>query len=1193
MGLLAVPLMGASPSSATSGATDSNVRAVCPAPAPGEAQCLALVRTDIAGPAGSEATPATSGGPYGPSDIQAAYALPSGTAGAGMTVAVVDAYDLPTAETDLAAYRSFFGLPACPTTNGCFRKVNEYGVQGSYPAVDTGWGTEIALDIDMVSAACPKCDILLVEAASASYSDLGRAVDTAVSLGAVAVSNSYGGAEWSGETSDDVHYDHPGVAITASTGDCGYECAGDVESASYPAASPYVVAVGGTTLTKGGGTRGWTESAWGAGANSGSGTGSGCSAYEPKPAWQTDPDCAKRTEADVSAVADPNTGVWVYWDGQWGVCGGTSAASPIIASVFALAGNPAAGTNPASYLYAGRSHLFDVTAGNNDVTWGDCSVAYLCNGGPGYDGPTGLGTPNGTVAFAEPLIPSAPTGLAATAGDGSADLTWSPPTTAADAVSGYVVTETEHGLGVVDCAYAAATECAVAGLEDGTEYTFTVHATSAAGPGPESEPSNPVTPEPPTVPGQATQVVAVAGISSASVSWAPAPANRSAIDSYSVLSEPGAQTCTAAGDTSCSVAGLTIGQKYTFTVTAHNGVGDGPASDPSNPVTPVAGDTYHPIAPVRLLDTRSGNGLSGKLLPGQPRTFQVTGRATIPAGATALTANLTIVNASSASEVYVGASPLAHPATYSIRFNRLDTTAYGVTLQLSASGTLSATYMASSGSTDLVMDVTGYFTADGSGSTYHPLTPARLLDTRSHNGLAGPFQVNSPRTFVVAGRGGVPADATAVTGNLTVTDVTGSWAAYLGPAPIAKPGSSTINFVKKQTRANSLTVVLGSGGTLSATFMGSGRSTIDMVFDVTGYYTADDTGASYVPMTATRLLDTSVGNGLSTKLTANVPQAFQITGRGGIPTEATAVTGTISAVGQTSSWALFVGPVPTAKPNTSSVNFLPTDADANGVTVALGSGGTLSVTYMGPARNTTNVVLDVTGYFLSRAPSQDSSFAVDMTDARADRWQNPDYTACTAAATMSMLNDIAYAGTDPDLAWTPTTSYTTQESILAYERANMTMLTTSPGTDPHGWRNALNYYGWGSITAGVYKDASFTSFNAAAKAAVSALAMYHKPVGILALAGGHGEYITGYVVTGDDPSTGSTNFNIVGVDLSDPYEQNGHRDLWVTLSEWEDGSAWIQFYPYMQTDSPYRDPIDGQIGYDEWYGKWVIIEPVK
>ncbi|HEY3605853.1 MAG TPA: putative Ig domain-containing protein, partial [Pseudonocardiaceae bacterium] len=299
------------------------------------------------------------------------------------TVAVVDAFDYPSAAADLAVYRAQYGLPACTSANGCFRKVDEHG-GSAYPAPDTGWAQEAALDVDMVSAVCPNCHIVLVEAVQPSVMDLGIAVNTAVSLGVVAVSNSYGGPENPAETGADSYFNHRGVAITVSAGDGGY-------GVDYPASSRYVTAVGGTSLVRASNGRGWTESAWNR-------TGSGCSAYESKPSWQTDRGCAHRSVADVAAVADPATGVAVYDSystGGWHVFGGTSVSAPVIAGVYAMAGPPAPAAYPAAYPYARPSSLNDVTVGAN----GTCASAYLCTAGVGYDGPTGSGTPNGVAAF--------------------------------------------------------------------------------------------------------------------------------------------------------------------------------------------------------------------------------------------------------------------------------------------------------------------------------------------------------------------------------------------------------------------------------------------------------------------------------------------------------------------------------------------------------------------------------------------------------------------------------------------------------------------------------------------------------------------------------------------------------------------------------------------------------------------------
>ncbi|MFE9425916.1 putative Ig domain-containing protein [Kitasatospora sp. NPDC006697] len=391
--LTAAPPASAAAASAAK-STPVQVRHLCAAPAHVHtASCLALVRTDVTQPAAlsvNAVTPNATPSGYGPSDLLSAYSLPA-NGGAGQTVAIVDALDDPNAEADLAVYRSQYGLPACSTANGCFTKVDQTGGT-NYPSADSGWAGEISLDLDMVSAIAPNAHILLVEAASANMDDLGKSVNEAVALGAKFVSNSYGGSESSTDTSyDSSYFNHPGVVLTVSAGDQAY-------GAEYPAASPYVTAVGGTSLSKASNTRGWTESVWG--TSSTEGTGSGCSAYEPKPGWQTDTGCSKRTVADVSAVADPATGVAVYDSYQtssgWNEYGGTSAAAPIIAGVYADAGTPGTGDNPAKYPYQHTGALNDVTGGSN----GSCSPSYLCTAGTGYDGPTGLGTPNGLTAFA-------------------------------------------------------------------------------------------------------------------------------------------------------------------------------------------------------------------------------------------------------------------------------------------------------------------------------------------------------------------------------------------------------------------------------------------------------------------------------------------------------------------------------------------------------------------------------------------------------------------------------------------------------------------------------------------------------------------------------------------------------------------------------------------------------------------------
>jgi hypothetical protein len=366
----------------------------CPAiKTAGMESCMALINTHVSQRASMAISPdasAPTDDGFGPSSLQSAYDLPSSTAGKGETVAVVDAFNDPDITSNLATYRSDFGLPACGS--GCFSVVNQEGETSPLPksAGDSGWATEESLDVEMVSAICPNCHIILVEVKAASIQDLGAGVNSAVSLGADFVSNSYGGSEASDDTTlDSEFYEHSGVAVTASAGDDGF-------GVSYPAASQFVTSVGGTSLKTASNARGWTESVWS--TSSTEGTGSGCSADDPKPSWQTDTGCSKRTDNDVAAVADPNTGVAVFdtfdQDGFLEV-GGTSVSSPIIASVFALAGTPASGTFPSSYIYQHTSDLFDVTTGSTAT----CSPSYLCTAEVGFDGPTGWGTPDGTAAF--------------------------------------------------------------------------------------------------------------------------------------------------------------------------------------------------------------------------------------------------------------------------------------------------------------------------------------------------------------------------------------------------------------------------------------------------------------------------------------------------------------------------------------------------------------------------------------------------------------------------------------------------------------------------------------------------------------------------------------------------------------------------------------------------------------------------
>jgi subtilase family serine protease len=357
-------------------------RACTRTPAAGHATCFAKGLVNKKGVIPDASSPLSTA--MSPSQIQAAYGL-GGSNASGRTVAIVDAYGYPNLERDLSTFRSHYGLPACTTANSCLKVESQSG-GSSLPRFNLGWAQEQSLDVDAVSAACPTCHILVIEASTSSFANLGAAEITAAGTpGVVAISNSYGGGDYS-DASYGTYYNHPGIAVTASTGDSGYQ------GASYPASSSYVTAVGGTTLHMSGTSR-VSESAW-------SGAGSGCSSYNPLPIQSTfNTGCQDHAMADVSAAADPNYGGLSTVSpsssksSSWSQWGGTSESSPIIASVYALAGGGYSNTTP--YTQGSSSNLNDITSGSN----GSCTPTQWCKAGANWDGPTGLGTPRGTGAF--------------------------------------------------------------------------------------------------------------------------------------------------------------------------------------------------------------------------------------------------------------------------------------------------------------------------------------------------------------------------------------------------------------------------------------------------------------------------------------------------------------------------------------------------------------------------------------------------------------------------------------------------------------------------------------------------------------------------------------------------------------------------------------------------------------------------
>ena len=800
---------------------------MCPLAPIGQARCLGIRRTDIPRLSADQVTPATYLPGYGPADLRAAYNLPS-TGGAGITIGVIDALGAPYAEADLAVYRSHFGLPACTTANGCFKKLDEHGGT-HYPPLNTDWAGETNLDIQMVSAVCPQCKIVLVEANTQLVTDMGEGVDTAIAFGATIVSLSYANLEWSSEASVyDQYFNHPGVAILAGTGDWGtgaYKYPGHMTL--YPASSPYVIAVGGTSLVQDSSPRGWSETVWNHPDGSGFyAPGGGCSAYEAKPSWQHDSGCTRRTVADIAAVADPYTGMVMYDHSGWEVAGGTSASTPIVAGIFALAGGPAPGSHPASYLYARPGDFYDVTSGDIGGENGACDGSYLCAAKPGYDGPTGLGTPNGLDAFV-------------------------PPATG----------------------------------------------------------------------------------------W-------------------------------------------------HSG-------------------TYHPISPARVLDSRPTSGvvtnvgLAGKFKSGWVRTFHVANAryvgggsaVAVPANATAVTGNLTIVNETASGTVALGPVATAKGQPDTIDFVKGDVRANNVTVGLAAGGLLQAVYRGAGGSTaDVIFDVTGYFTHDSSGATYHALSPGRILDTRPTGGggvvnigLTGKFKSKVVRSFSVIGAPGlgwsspqVPAGATAVTGNVTVTNATSNGYVSVGPTMVPVPSTSTVNVAANVNRANGVTVALHAGK-LQAVWVGTTGSSADVIFDVTGYFTADQTGLVYTPVYPGRYLNSSTGVGLSGGFVSGTSRSLTVGGLGQVPGTAAGISGNLSLVKPPSAGWAQVAPAIATTPSTSAVNAVVGQTVANGFDVLLSGSHKVSLIWVGKAGSKANLSLDVTGYwkpmadqtitFVSAAPS--------------------------------------------------------------------------------------------------------------------------------------------------------------------------------------------------------------------------------
>jgi len=373
----------------------------------GRFRCIAHVLNSRPGGFAPQAT--TPQG-YGPAELQSAYKIdPNRTVGKP-TVGIVIAFGYLALEADLAVYRTQFGLPPCTVANGCLKIVNQQGQTSPLPPEPPptdDWRIEQALDLDMVSAACPRCNILVVQSDDNTGDGLLIGQNVAAQLGATVISNSWGGPEDPQATPTDIaqleqFFLHPNVAIFAAAGDNGFNDSGG--GPGYPATSANVVSVGGTRLIRDTSTRGWAETAWSSG-------GSACSTWIAKPAHQVASPCKLKATSEIAAVGDPGTPVAVYSVGRWRTVGGTSASAPFVAGIVAATGNGALASG--AFVAANASKLFDVTTGTN----GSCAPdTLLCTAAVGWDGPTGYGTPN-----AKALGPAATTPPPTTPGSGSND----------------------------------------------------------------------------------------------------------------------------------------------------------------------------------------------------------------------------------------------------------------------------------------------------------------------------------------------------------------------------------------------------------------------------------------------------------------------------------------------------------------------------------------------------------------------------------------------------------------------------------------------------------------------------------------------------------------------------------------------------------------------------------------------------
>ena len=719
------------------------------------------------------ASPALASGPPTGSltaqNLQQAYSLPSASQGSGQTVAVVAAYDDPDAATDLAAYRSEEGLSACGS--GCFTKVNQTGQTAVADLPAPGVAEATSQSLDAVSAVCPNCKLLLVEANSTAMSDLGTAVNEAVTLGAKFVDFGYGEPEaqvGAAEQTDDTDYfNHPGVVITAPSGDKGY-------GVDYPAASPDVIAVGGTVLTADNGVaRGWDESMW-------PDSGSGCSAYEQQPAWQTSAGltsiCQGRVLNDISAVASNVA----YYDTPdetgWSDGSGTEISAAVVAAAFALAGTPATDAYPAQYLYTNAQGLYDITTGSQGVTSnGTCAVTAECTVGVGYDGPTGLGTPNGVSAMlASYYVPITPTRFMDTRiGTGG---TTGPIGSDSHMALGI---EGKNGVPSANVTAVAINLTAVDGADSGYIVAY---------------------PEGSSLPGT-SNIDYAAGQSIANFAIVPIGTN-GGIAFYN------------SSGGSVQLLGDVTGY---FT------------SDPS--ATGVT--SYTPVNPVRVLDTRDGNGApEAPLAAGTTLAVQVGGVDGIPSGISSVAISVGAVDETYDGFLECWADGSSEPSPWSnVEFATNQNIQQFAIVPVGSDGKIDIRPDdgGSGNSTDVFADVVGYFAAGTAGEAYRAVPLTRVLNTKQSD-----TPIASGGTMSVPTTGWVTApDFTPIVDLIAIPDDGGHLTAY--PAGIAAPGTSNVNFGPS---ANIEDLDLASTGDGDFDVINISDTTTNMAVDLQGYFSA-------------------------------------------------------------------------------------------------------------------------------------------------------------------------------------------------------------------------------------------------------------------------------------------------------------------------------------------------------------------